>query len=255
MVAMIVIGLGLLLRLPQLPYNVKELFRNDGSVLDLVLFALALLWTGAGAAWLAGRLLGRPLPEVRLPAFALAASLVSLTLLWSAVTTESIGDIAGSSNLFWFVTNRDIWGEWWRAAFLRLDTPELIGFLERCVRYSALYAPLPVCLGLLITVRECLSGRSGSHAWWLRLMASALAFLGLCKAIAFDWSSTDNLNELFARYGQWGWGGGAYLYSDVLFLRWCLVQFSSTLVLGAGTWLGSAFFLRHRQHQSITTLV
>lgn len=59
MVSTIAMGLGLLLRLPQLPYNVKELFRNDGSVLDLVLFALALLWTGAGAAWLAACSVGR----------------------------------------------------------------------------------------------------------------------------------------------------------------------------------------------------
>ena len=37
--------------------------------------------------------------------------------------------------------------------------------------------------------------------------------LWLCKAIAFDWSSTDNLNELIAREGELGLGGGGYLYA------------------------------------------
>ena len=38
----------------------------------------------------------------------------------------------------------------------------------------------------------------------------------LCKAIAFDWTSTDNLNELIARDGAWGWGGGGFLYALLL---------------------------------------
>jgi hypothetical protein len=37
-------------------------------------------------------------------------------------------------------------------------------------------------------------------------------WLWLCKGIAFDWSSTDNLNELIARDGRYGLGGGGYLY-------------------------------------------
>jgi hypothetical protein len=44
-------------------------------------------------------------------------------------------------------------------------------------------------------------------------MMSAVLWLWLCKAVAFDWSSTDNLNELIAADGHWGWGGGGYLYA------------------------------------------
>jgi hypothetical protein len=40
----------------------------------------------------------------------------------------------------------------------------------------------------------------------------------LCKAIAFDWTSTDNLNELITRDGEWGWGGGGFLYGLLLLL-------------------------------------
>ena len=217
-VLVIGIGVGMLLRLPNIPYNVKELFWNEGSIGDLVLFALALLWAGVGPVWLARRLVGSNVPELKLPVFALAVSLISLTLLWSSVTAESIGDIAGSSNLFWSVTNETTWGEVWRQIFLRVDAPEIIGFLERCVRYSSLYAPLPIFLGLMIAVRQWLPGRCGGYSWLLRLLASALLVLWLCKAVAFDWSSTDNLNELIARDGEWGWGGGGYLYAVLLLI-------------------------------------
>jgi len=79
-------------------------------------------------------------------------------------------------------------------------------------RYSALYGPIvvgPAFLLLLLDARR--EGRlrlSGTAIW---LLTSGL-WLWLCKAIAFDWSSTDNLNELIARDGPWGWGGGGYLY-------------------------------------------
>jgi hypothetical protein len=45
------------------------------------------------------------------------------------------------------------------------------------------------------------------------MLLSVALTLWLCKAIAFDWSSTDNLNELIARDGPWGLGGGGWLYA------------------------------------------
>jgi hypothetical protein len=40
----------------------------------------------------------------------------------------------------------------------------------------------------------------------------SLPWLVLCKVIAFDYYSTDNLIELIARPGKYGLGGGGYLY-------------------------------------------
>jgi hypothetical protein len=178
----------------------------------LAVFALALLWAGAGAYWLGHRVANARRPAWLLPLLALAVSLVSLLLLSMSVTTESIGDIAGSSNLYWFVTNKDSWGAAWRVIFLALDAPGLISLLELCVRYAALYAPLPIFLGLMIAGRQ----RPAREILWssrtLGVLVSAALTLWLCKAIAFDWSSTDNLNELIAHDGKWGWGGGGYLY-------------------------------------------
>lgn len=43
------LALSAVLRLPQVPYNVAELFLGNGSFPVLTIFALALLWVGAGA--------------------------------------------------------------------------------------------------------------------------------------------------------------------------------------------------------------
>lgn len=241
-VALIVFGLSGMLRLPGIPYNVRELFLGDGHTLALAVFALALLWAGAGSAWLGMVVTSARHPAWMLPPTALAVSLTSLLLLSMSVTDESIGDIAGSSNLYWFVTNKDSWGAAWRVVFLTIDAPELISVLERCVRYSALYAPLAIFLGLMIAARRWLGGESARPSRVIGVLLSAVLTLWLCKAIAFDWSSTDNLNELIARDGAWGWGGGGFLYALLALI--CL----NSLILAEGVgaqargWLGSALF-------------
>ncbi|MBI3368471.1 MAG: VanZ family protein [Burkholderiales bacterium] len=211
--APIVLALRLLLRLPQLPYNVVELFRGHANLAVLLLFALALLWLGAGPAWLGRRLAASERPALWLPLGAWAVSLASLALVWNSATDESVGDIAGSTNVYWFVVNKDMWGVAMRQVFLALGPREPIDFIERCVRYSALYGPLPLVLGAVVAVEHRLAQRRLDRRWLAGLLVSAGLALWLCKGIAFDWSSTDNLNELIARDGEWGWGGGGWLYA------------------------------------------
>ena len=207
-----VLALSALLRIPGIPYNVRELFIADGSPPYLAVFALALIWAGLGSAWLGAVVADKRAPAWILPPMAFLVSLVSLALLWGSVTDESIGDITGSSNLYWFVTQRGTWGAAWQWVFLTLLPPEVVGFIERCVRFAALYAPLPIFLGLMTAAIAWprRGGKSTRH--WIGVLTGALLTLWLCKAVAFDWSSTDNLNELIARDGEWGWGGGGFLY-------------------------------------------
>jgi len=211
-VAVIVISLKILLELPEIPYNVKELFRADGSILALTSFALSLLWIGAGSIWLGHRLIQSRSPGLQLFPLTIAVSLISLALLWSGVTSESVSDIVGSSNRFWFVTNKNVWGDFWRDVFLYLDTPEAIGFLETCTRYWALYTPPIICLALIVYFKTPRNRQQQANRTKSGLVLVAFLIMWLCKAIAFDWSSTDNLNELIAYEGKWGWGGGGYLY-------------------------------------------
>ncbi|HEY1091860.1 MAG TPA: hypothetical protein VGE47_12265, partial [Burkholderiaceae bacterium] len=210
-----VAALHQMLRLPGLPYNVVELFRGDGNPAALLAFAAATLWIGAGALLLSEQLL-RPRAWLRLWPATLAICLTSLLLLILGVTEESVGDISGSNNLFWFVTNKDIWGVTMRELFLWLDAPGVISLLERCVRYPALYAPVPLFLALVWRFSD--ARRPTVRELW-PLVLSLLALLWLCMKVAFNWSSTDNLNELIARHGPFGLrSGGIWLYALLLLI-------------------------------------
>jgi len=216
-VLLIAVGLKLMLHLPNIPYNVRELFRGDANLVVLAIFALAVLWVGAGAAWLGRRLAVERHPEFAVFPFSIVVSMLSLALVWLSATTESVGDIVGASNRFWFVTKEDAWGEVWRDIFLALDAPDAIGFVETCVRYWALYAPVALFLGAMVFVLERWKSPSENPPRIFSFLVVLLLILWLCKAICFDWSSTDNVNELIARDGEWGWGGGGFLYG-LLFL-------------------------------------
>jgi hypothetical protein len=206
-------GIWLTLRLAGMPYNVLELFRWDARLPVLLVFALAALWVGSAASWGASVLATSERPASVLALLTVLAALVSLALLYTSVTVESIEDITGSNNLYWFVTNKDIWGQVGRELFLAIKSPALIAFFERPVRYAALYGPLFILPTLMLALARV--GPEQSWKWYAATLGSSVLLLWLCKAIAFDWSSTDNLNELITRDGPWGLGGGGYLYALV----------------------------------------
>lgn len=217
LVGLIVLSLKLLLQLPAIPYNVKELFRADGSMLALTAFALSILWMGVGSVWFGRQLLRSKWPGLLLFPMSIAVSLISLTLLQYGVTHESINDIVGSPNIFRAVTIENEWGEAWRSIFLYLDAP-LIDAMERFIRYWALYTTPSICLGLILYARYVSQAEHRAVLPKTGLLLGASLTLWLCKAIAFDWASTDNLAELIAIEGEWGWGGGGYLYGLIVLL-------------------------------------
>ncbi len=243
--------LWLILRLPKVPYNLKELFLFEGNALFIFIFILALLWIGVSAAWISSKVLSSSKPLLSLPRWVFVVSLISLGLLSSSVTQESIADIVGSNNLYWFVVNKDIWGESWHHIFEWLG-PTFISTLERLVRYAALYAPLAIFLVLIICFFSLYARRELTVKNGFILIAGALPWLWLAKAIAFDWSSTDNLNELIARDSALGMGGGFYVYILLLVLctnavilanisgysiQWIFGALLSLTLLPVGWWL------------------
>ena len=206
-----IVALSWLVRQPGVPYNVRELFLGDGNPIAIAVFTLALLWIGAGS-WLAVRIAaGTRRPWLTLPALLIASGVVSLLLLLASVTEESIMDIAGSTHLHWMVVNKLSWGAWWAGVFRDHISPGFVAPIERVVRYLALYLPPSAFLAvaLLATKPGSLPGRRLDA---LKAGLVLLPLLWLCKSIAFDWSSTDNLNELIAPSGAFGLGGGGYLY-------------------------------------------
>jgi VanZ family protein len=189
-----------------LPYNVLELFRADAATHVLFVFSLALLWCGASAGWIGFALASGRSPWLFFPLAVVAAGLISLLLLYGSVTSESLLDLCGSNDLFRAVTEDGIWGTAARALFLQIG-PSVVAAVERPVRYVALVGPMWFVLTFALAVQQGLRGRS---ALWAAVAAAP--WLWLCKAIAFDGASTDNLLELIAHRGLWGFGGGVFLY-------------------------------------------
>jgi VanZ family protein len=189
-----------------LPYNVPELFRADAATHVLFVFSLALLWFGASAGWIGDALARGRSPWLFFPLAVVAAGLVSLLLLYRSVTTESLLDVCGSNDLFRAVIEDGVWGTAARAAFLQIG-PTVVAAVERPVRYVALVGPVWFLLSLTLAVKQGLRGR---RALWAAVAAAP--WLWLCKAIAVDGASTDNLLELIANHRQSGFGGGVFLY-------------------------------------------
>jgi hypothetical protein len=242
-VVAIAIGLRTILRLPGLPYNVRELFLDHGSSLALTIFAVAVIWVGGGSMLLAHWLARSRRPFIALPVGAVALSMVSRTLLKYSVTYESLDDILGTSNLFARVTNENIWGDFWRRAFLAANVPDLITFFERRVRYIALYSLLVVSLALVMVPIARASRRQAAMNWrqlsWL--VASAAAWLWLSQTVAFTWAATDNLTELIATNGPFDLRGGPFLYLLVMLIAINAALLIRAVDSGAG-WPGTIVF-------------
>lgn len=189
------LGLWLALRLPAIPYNLKELFGSN-LTLGVGLFSLALLWIGAGAWWVAVWGARSRLGALWLPVLLLAAAMVSLLLLSGSVTRESLDDITGSPDLYRRITQDAIWGVAWRERIAPWPAAA-VRAVERALRYGALYALLliPLTMAAVLLCRR----------WPPPRRLAGLTMLALlwwpAKWIVVDQAITDNLTELIAAGG------------------------------------------------------
>ena len=145
-----------------------------------------------------------------------------------SVTPESIKDITGSTVFVDRIVERGVLGD------TVADMVQYVGrknvslftdIFEPAVRFGALIGPLLIFMGVMFTLLFTLRDKRLLPQFALKrcgmLTLYLLPWLYFCKVIAFDWSSTDNLTELIARDGNWGVGGGGYLYALVLLVS-CL---------------------------------
>ena len=209
----IVIAVRLVLRVPGIPYNVRELFLDHASLSALVFFALAMLWIGAGAMLLAHVLRRSRRVYLAMPLAVVVISLVSKMLLSRSVTYESIDDMIGSNNLFGLVTRGNAWGAFWSHAFDTLG-PATVDFVERRVRYTALYSVPLLGLALTLTVAARSSSATRLNALdRFLLFVCAAGWFWLARTVVVTWAATDNLTELIARQPAFGVPGEWYLFA------------------------------------------
>ena len=103
------IAMYVFVKMPGIPYNVQELFRGD--LLSMAIFSLAILWIGISGAIVGNRISFSPRPYIALPTLVFSAGLLSYILISVSVTSESIADIVGSSNIVWQVEEIKGYGE------------------------------------------------------------------------------------------------------------------------------------------------
>jgi len=203
--------LNFVLGLPQVPYNVRELFGGEDAWWRLFLFALAGLSVGLGGA-LIGRVAARSGRIFTvLPLGTLLACLATYLLMVSSVSAESLWDITGSANTHWFVMNRHMWGDAGVWFYEAIGSKALIQGVERFVRFTALFGQATLWIAILSTVYFRLLGaprldRRSSVKLGLSTalfcVLAALPWLVAFNLIAFKFSSTDNLNELIDGHGH-----------------------------------------------------
>lgn len=214
------VAMSVVLNLPKIPYNVRELFGGQNSWLNLVFFALAVISLGLGGTIAGHRTARSNMPLLTLPAMSILASVVTYLLLSACATLESISDIAGSANTYVAVTEKKIWGEAGARLYQAIGSKTLIANIERIVRFTALAGPFFIWMAITTAVYFRVSGarfvRSGARARILfsssliYFVSGALWLYGF-KLIAFDYASTDNLDELIQN-------NGLYLYPLLILL-------------------------------------
>lgn len=235
----IMIAFYVLVRLPGVPYNIRELFRFEASGFDLLFVSLALLWFGVGAAWMGEVIAKSRRPVIVAPVAATVVAIILYFLFFFGVTGESISDVAGSSVWVHRVGTRGVFGplgvsfvEFFGADNLRLLTEPV----EPIVRFGALFGPVLILLGIFFATLFKTRWlplpwrKKGVLRYFLIYCLYMLPWFLVCKVIAFDLSSTDNLNELIARDGPWGFGGGGYLYLLVFIVVFSAVLLSISLI-------------------------
>lgn len=203
--------INVVLGLPQVPYNVRELFGGEDAWWRLFLFSLAGLSIGVGGA-LIGRVAARSGRILTvLPLGTLLACLATYLLMVSSVSAESLWDITGSANTHWFVMNRHMWGDAGVWFYEAIGSKALIQAVERFVRFTALFGQATLWIAILSTVYFRLLGaprldrRSSVKLGLSTALFCVLAALPLLVAfnlVAFKFSSTDNLNELIDGHGH-----------------------------------------------------
>lgn len=195
-IIIITLSLWMLVQMPGVPYNLRELFGTQ-QLWGSFVFAIVLLWLGFGPGWIAQQAGKQTWAVLWLPFWLLLATCISLALLTLSVTAESLNDIIGANDLYRRIVQDNYWGNVWRERMADWPTA-LVSFLERIVRFTALYwlllVPLTAC-ALIINPLWRFPAVAGSFIiliflWWV------------AKRIVVDAAITDNLVELIASNGE-----------------------------------------------------
>nr|WP_067297812.1 right-handed parallel beta-helix repeat-containing protein [Marinobacterium profundum] len=196
-----VIAIKGLLALPGIPYNLAQLFRNDGSLIDLACFYLTLAGIGIAPVWI-----WKHQQNATAVGFwyliknhFLAGSTIYI-LLWVAVSQDSLQDITGTVMSLRFLDRLQLEEGVLPVIFRVIGVSNirlLIEFVEPGLRFMALLGlfQVPLCY-LLFRLLPTVANDKNSRK--LRTASVSLLLYGTCFYYSFAAASTDNLTELIA---------------------------------------------------------
>jgi hypothetical protein len=210
------LALSLLIRSPQMPYNVVQMFGGAPSLAQVTSFALALLSLGMGAHFAAYFAARHRLKELILPLWCILFVLTTYALAQIALTDESFDDFVGSPVLYRDITRDRVWGDTMALVLAHVDGTLFAG-LERVVRFVFLVAPLVMWLAIF---RASCWRRQPVRAF-LAYALMAAPWLGLFTYVAFYRPNTNNLVELIEP------GGGVFLYCLMLCVAFSVAWMAS----------------------------
>ena len=226
-----VLAQALFMGLPNLPYNIVELYNNGGTIADFTFLFLAVFVAVSGIVWIAQGHGTKYISNGKMPLYCAYLSMLTLLLLKLAVSRESIADINGSSNITYQLTGSRILGEFGYQMvmiFGEQSFRNVSQIIEPFIRFAALTGPIIYFLTLFLSFSYSSKTQKEIKLRhriidFIKSFFILLPWLFLCKLISFDFSSTDNLNELIARDGSWGIGGGGYLYVLLLTITFTVI--------------------------------
>jgi VanZ family protein len=194
------LGLWILLHLPGIPYNLKNIF-GEQMLLGASIFSLVLLWLGIAPWWLAQTIIRRNAQKrhilLWIPMALLAMAIISMSLLYFSTPEIMLNKIIGAPDLYRRVVAEDYWGEAWRMRFSVLPQA-LVESLESSLRYCALYSLFMIPLTLAVLALPTPNRLARLIAYSLFLAP----FWYAAKLVVIDHAITDNLVELIAPNGN-----------------------------------------------------
>ncbi|MEH6648955.1 MAG: right-handed parallel beta-helix repeat-containing protein [Motiliproteus sp.] len=196
-----IITIKTVLALPGIPYNVLQLFRNDGSIIDLSCFYLALLLAGGSAIWISTLHQQQTWPRFGYLAklHILSAGLVYL-MVWFAVSEDSLQDITGTVLSVRALSDIQQQGTT-LAVILKVvgvtNIRSLLEFVEPGLRFFALYGLFQVPYVYFLLLLK-VPDNKGSRPIHTRKLTTSALLLAICYYFTFPAASTDNLTELIS---------------------------------------------------------
>lgn len=198
-------------RLPGVPYNVREMFWLGGNSLDLIFFGAAWVWLGGAPVWAGRRAACSRMPWLWMWIAGLGVPVIFYLMLSNAITGETVADLAGS------------------------NTWSSFHGIENTLRFGALVAPFALFLALayrLVFAYRTASKIELDHLVKILLVGAlaALPLLFAARFVIFGLAVTDNLIELLSTDGLIG--GGWAVLALYLLIAWTAAF--------AAHWLGTS---------------